>query len=117
MARKSEPLYLQLTDALIAQVKDGVYADGSLLPSERELCESYNVSRTTVRQALHELAAKGYTKSIHGKGTVLVHSQLRQELNSFSSISVRKRPLIACLSQEQLARLASVQRSILTLLR
>ena len=35
MARKSEPLYLQLTDALIAQVKDGVYADGSLLPSER----------------------------------------------------------------------------------
>lgn len=85
MARKSEPLYLQLTDALIAQVKDGVYADGSLLPSERELCESYNVSRTTVRQALHELAAKGYTKSIHGKGTVLVHSQLRQELNSFYS--------------------------------
>lgn len=85
MAKRAECLYMQLADTLAAQIKDGLYADGSLLPSERELCDMYGVSRTTVRQAMHELSVKGYTKSIHGKGTVVVHGQLRQELNSIYS--------------------------------
>lgn len=85
MAKRTECLYMQLADNLAAQIKDGMYTDGSLFPSERELCEAFGVSRTTVRQALHELSLKGYTKSIHGKGTVVVHGQIRQELNSIYS--------------------------------
>lgn len=82
MAKRTESLYMQLVDTLITQIRDSVYADGSLLPSERELCEMHGVSRTTVRQALHELSVKGYTKSIRGKGTMLFNNQLRQEMNS-----------------------------------
>ncbi len=93
MAKRAESLYMQLADTLLMQIKDGVYADGRLLPSERELCETYSVSRTTVRQALHELTLKGYTKCIQGKGTVLVDGQLRQELNSIYSFDEDMRKL------------------------
>ncbi len=81
MNKKSDFLYHQLANELIAQIKAGVFLDAGLLPSEKELCETYSVSRTTVRQALRELSAQGYTKSIRGKGTVVVWGQLKQELN------------------------------------
>ena len=35
MPKKAGHLYLRLADSLIDQIKDGTYAEGSLLPSER----------------------------------------------------------------------------------
>lgn len=37
--------------------------------SEREICEKYNVSRTTVRVALNEMEEMGFIYKRHGKGT------------------------------------------------
>ena len=85
MARNKEPLYLKLSDTLAEQIMDGTLPDGTLLPSERELCQVHNLSRTTVRQALQDLSQKGYCKAIHGKGTVVVRPQIRQELRSIYS--------------------------------
>ena len=85
MARNSEPLYLKLSDTLAEQIMDGTLPEGTLLPSERELCQTHGISRTTVRQALQDLSQKGYIKAIHGKGTVVVRPQIRQELRSIYS--------------------------------
>lgn len=93
MARNSEPLYLKLSDALAEQIMDGTLPEGSLLPSERELCQTHGISRTTVRQALQDLNRKGYIKSIHGKGTVVVRPQIRQELRSIYSFDSDMRRL------------------------
>ena len=93
MRKKSEHLYLQLAETLMSQIREGTYADGSLLPSERELCEQYHLSRTTVRQALQVLNRKGYTKSSRGKGTVAIQPQIRQELNSIYSFDEDMRKL------------------------
>ena len=93
MARTREHLYLKLSDALAEQIMDGTLAEGTLLPSERELCQNHGISRTTVRQALQDLSRKGYIKAIHGKGTVVVRPQIRQELRSIYSFDEDMRQL------------------------
>ena len=93
MAKSNDHLYLKLSDALAEQIMDGTLADGTLLPSERELCQKHGISRTTVRQALQDLTQKGYSKTIHGKGTVVVRPQIRQELRSIYSFDEDMRRL------------------------
>ena len=93
MARTGEHLYLKLSDTLAEQIMDGTLQEGTLLPSERELCQTHGISRTTVRQALQDLNQKGYIKAIHGKGTVVVRPQIRQELRSIYSFDEDMRRL------------------------
>ena len=93
MAKSSDHLYLKLSDTLAEQIMDGTLPEGTLLPSERELCQTYGISRTTVRLALQELNQKGYSKTIHGKGTIVVRPQIRQELRSIYSFDEDMRRL------------------------
>lgn len=44
---------------LAERINTGELSDGSLLPSERELAETYAVSRTSIREALLSLQASG----------------------------------------------------------
>lgn len=75
------PLYNQLIDTLIAEIKDNLQ-EGDKLLSEREICQKYDVSRTTVRLALNELEVLGYVLKRHGKGTFV--SGLWQETSDLS---------------------------------
>ncbi|MDI3328003.1 MAG: GntR family transcriptional regulator [Alicyclobacillaceae bacterium] len=77
---KAKPLYQQLKDALAAQIKSGVLKAEQRLPSEKELCTMYNISRITVRQALAELAREGLIYRSHGKGTFVARPRIQQEL-------------------------------------
>lgn len=72
------PLYLQLRDELMKSIQDGTVANGERLPSERELCNQYSVSRITVRQALNELEKSGMIYTVQGKGT-FVHVPLMNQ--------------------------------------
>jgi len=74
------PLYLQLRDELKKSIQDGTIGSGEKLPSERELCSRYSVSRITVRQALNELEKTGFIHTVQGKGTFVHTSLLNQGL-------------------------------------
>jgi len=54
-----DPVYEQVARQLRDAILDGVLAPGEALPAERELCERFGVSRTTVREALRALQAQG----------------------------------------------------------
>ena len=43
------PLYYQLKQIIINSIDDNIYKEDEAIPTERELIEKYNVSRTTVR--------------------------------------------------------------------
>ncbi|MGI6720601.1 MAG: GntR family transcriptional regulator [Anaerovoracaceae bacterium] len=69
MRNAAKPLYLQLFEQLESGIKSGTYSKDSKLPSEKELCEAFNVSRITVRKALKLLEDKGMAYSVQGKGS------------------------------------------------
>lgn len=77
---KDKPLYQQLKDVLELQIKNGMLKAGQRLPSEKELCAMYNISRITVRQALAELAREGLINRSHGRGTFVAGPRIRQDL-------------------------------------
>jgi GntR family transcriptional regulator len=70
------PYYLQLKNALIAQIESGHWQPGDQLPSEPELCQHFGVSRTVVRQSLKEMAYEGMVLREKGKGTFVAEPKI-----------------------------------------
>lgn len=67
----AEPQYQKLHDDLLKQIKSGAYREGERLPTEKELSESYGVSRITTKKAYEMLNAEGYVFRRPGKGTFI----------------------------------------------
>ena len=81
------PLYYQLMDIIVGKIERSELAENDQLPSERELCDAYKVSRTTVRQTMQELEKEGYIYKIHGKGTFVSPKVYNQSLVKFYSFT------------------------------
>lgn len=81
------PLYAQLRDTLRADLLNGRLRAHEQLPSERELCARFRVSRMTVRQALLDLAREGLIYSRAGKGTFAGEPKIDQHLRTLSGFS------------------------------
>lgn len=69
--------YKTIADELRAAIHRGDYGPGDVLPSESKLCDTYAVSRPTVRHAVAILRTEGLLDVEHGRGAF-----------------VRRRPLI-----------------------
>lgn len=64
-----QPMSELLADKLAAMIMQGEYAHGEKLPNERELAERLGVSRTMLREATKQLAARGLVDIRRGVGT------------------------------------------------
>jgi multiple sugar transport system substrate-binding protein len=53
------PLYFQLKTLLLEEILSGQYGPDRRLPTEHELCDRFEISRTPVTRALSELADEG----------------------------------------------------------
>ena len=53
------PKYDLLKQELVRLIDDGSVGEDEPIPSERELCERYSLSRITVRKAIDELVVEG----------------------------------------------------------
>jgi GntR family transcriptional regulator len=76
------PKYQSVHDALV-QVIEGL-PTGSAMPTERELCQKYGVSRSTVRQALGQLEVEQRIYRRQGKGTFVAMAKIEQRLELMS---------------------------------
>ena len=65
------PQHRKLYEILRKHIVQGLYPEGSLLPSENELCGLHQVTRPTVRQALSRLVSDGFIKKHQGKGSIV----------------------------------------------
>lgn len=75
---RGEPRYARIAGELIAAIASGRYPVGSLLPTEHELCERFDSSRFTVREALRQLSEAGMVSRRPRSGTVVVSAVRRQ---------------------------------------
>ena len=66
------PKYRQIANALKERIDAGRYAVGDMLPPEADLCEEFQTSRFTVREALRNLADVGLVDRRRGSGTRVI---------------------------------------------
>lgn len=66
--------YAQIRADLEHAIRSGELPPGAKLPTERELCDKYGVSRATVQRAVSSMAEAGLVTRRRRAGTVVTHS-------------------------------------------
>ena len=82
------PLYHQLAEELLAQIRSGSLGAGAKLPGEHQLAERYGVGRPTVRQATDSLIQRGLLVRKRGSGTFVRHVPAQVDLFSLAGTLV-----------------------------
>jgi DNA-binding GntR family transcriptional regulator len=99
MTVSTEHRYLQVARTLRKEIVDGVYPVGSQLPTEQQLCERFEVSRYTIREALRRLREDNLVASRPRAGTLVV---ARPATNSYAQDVVSIDDLLAFASGAKL---------------
>lgn len=78
------PYYKRLAGYLMDGIKGGRWPVGALLPTEKELCDVFGVSRHTAREALRQLESRGLIARRQGSGSTVTASSppVRYEQNT-----------------------------------
>lgn len=84
---KEIPLYQTLYNELVKKISMGEYSEKTPLPSEREICDIYHVSRSTVRKTMEILRYNNYINTIHGSGNYVRPKLYYQPLTKFHSFA------------------------------
>lgn len=83
---KSKKIYEDILSQLRRLIATGQLKSGDKLPTERELAESFMVSRTSVREALRALEAMGLIRSKPGEGTFVRGITIEALIEPFASL-------------------------------
>ena len=81
------PVYIQIKDIFIEKINSEEFKSGSQLPSEREISETYKISRMTARSALTQLVELGYAYRVKGKGTFVRFPKINRDFVNLSGFS------------------------------
>ena len=66
------PRYYQMYLSLRERITSGEFGQNGMIPTERELCEQYNISRITVIKALDILESEGVIERQQGRGSFVI---------------------------------------------
>lgn len=72
---ETKPGYKSIYEIIKKEILNGVYATGTLLPTEFTLADQYSVSRPTIAKVYNQLQAEGYITKKKGLGTIVNHEQ------------------------------------------
>jgi GntR family transcriptional repressor for pyruvate dehydrogenase complex len=81
---KTSRLYEQIVQQVEESILSGQLKPGDQLPAERDLAQSFGVSRTAVREAVKTLREKGLVEAFSGRGTFVTNGTsqaIRQSLD------------------------------------
>lgn len=83
---KQKHLYLQIAKQIQKKIETFELKEGDLIPSERELAETYKVSRITTKNAIEYLQEKGLVYREVGRGTFVAKPKM-QKIFAFKGFS------------------------------
>lgn len=69
-----QKLYVQMYSIIKEKIEQREWPEGAQIPTEDELCRSYEVSKATVRNAVSELVRSGYLRKQQGRGTFVTYA-------------------------------------------
>lgn len=75
----SIPLYVQIAESLLDRIESGELRPGDRLPAERELSQTLEVNRMTVRRALQVLELQGLLMRRQGDGTYVTAPKIERQ--------------------------------------
>ena len=81
----------QVYQLIETQIINGEFVVGDKLPTEKQLSEMYQVSRTVIREAIKALKEKGWVETHVAKGTFVVFNVTKSVQSSFDA-AVRMKP-------------------------
>src|SRR5215213_9086230 len=89
---REQRLYERVVEKVLELISSGAWKPGYRLPPERELSESFGVSRTVVREAVKALEARGVLESTTGSGVTVRRADFNmvsQSLETYMQIASR----------------------------
>ena len=81
------PLYKQVAEDLKNRIEQGEFCSGQSIPSEAKLCEQYEVSRITIRNAIAELVEQEILVKYQGKGVFVRTPKISSSLTTFKGFT------------------------------
>ena len=89
LGKGAGPRYVQLRRRIEAAIEQGILPPNASLPPEREIAELTDLSRVTVRKAIHELVETGALMQRQGSGTFVRDKvqRVEQSLSRLTSFS------------------------------
>jgi len=81
------PLYVQLSNLIRANISSGEWSTGHVVPTETEFMNHFQVSRTTVREAVTLLVNEGLLRRKQGKGTIVEQARVSEMLGELTGFS------------------------------
>ena len=80
------PLWSQLYDILLSRLDSGMYPIGSIIPTEKDFMDEFEISRIVVRQAMDKLLMEERIQRIRGKGTIVLEPKEKLSTSFVSSL-------------------------------
>lgn len=91
------PIYEQIMNQIKKMISNGELKENDPLPSVRALSKELKISALTVKKAYDNLENKGFTTTIHGKGTYvslpnkeLLLEETKKEIEAFLEKAIIK---------------------------
>ncbi|WP_081415000.1 phosphonate metabolism transcriptional regulator PhnF [Ectobacillus panaciterrae] len=81
------PIYYQIQEWIKQKIEAGEWKSGDKIPSENELCDTFDVSRMTIRQAINNLVEQGYLYRKRGIGTFVQLPKVEQRLQGMTGFT------------------------------
>ncbi|REE00197.1 FadR/GntR family transcriptional regulator [Marinoscillum furvescens] len=118
-------LSLQVEESLTEAIRSGKFSPGQKIPTENELCEIFNVSRTAIREAIKKMNARGILDVRKGSGAYVSEISVQnasETLNMFFELSsdkdlvrqtIKTRQLIEPLIAKEAAKVRSDKHIVL----
>ena len=81
------PVYIQIHNAIRADIEAGKWRVGDRIPSERDLAVTFKVSRMTLRQAIQTLVDEGILERRVGSGTYVANQKVQEKMSGVTSFT------------------------------
>ena len=93
-AIRKTKLYEKVSQQIQRFIRDGLLKPGDMLPPERELAEMFQVSRSSLRDAIRSLELMGLVEARQGEGTVVRDPSAEALINPLSTMLLQQRELV-----------------------